>query len=966
MGKKSSTSQSSKFTTTWLSPRLQNSTQIIENSAHFEQISQQKQRWRSTRSSSGHACKKGNNSCQETFYSGILQQTVSGTQTHEKVETSDRFKYVKQPFTCTDIQNGNSRIYQEVDSTGGVGHLDRPHRRLFSCSNSPTISKISEISNEKRGFPISGSPFWCRNSSPRVYSHCERGQTHSSSQEPQNPSISGRLASSVTNKRSMSQRFGKISEIGPRTRLAHQFPKIGIGSHTKSRFSGLSLRSSQGSGFSNPKETRSVESSDCFHQKVISLDSKKAHVTHRDISFLRKNSTSRKVAHETFSVVPKVKLEVSPVTGQKHSSNKEFPQLSQMVGGSTKSYGRFSPPSSCSQHFGVHRCLPKRLGSSLERNSPQWPLVKQGGSASHQRIGAESCSSGPKGVSGALARSKRAHLFRQQYSSILSEQRRRHTFHRNVCSYLENSCIHKFQKNPDKGKTRTWIPKCHSRLSITKGQGHTDGVVTSPTDIQPNLQSLAHTNGRSICNSSKLQTSNLCISCPRQKGLENRCIEYLLGRPRRLCLLSSSHPATSNSKNNNIPMQDDSTGSRVAGDAMVLGSGGSLDQGTPTAPSLEDTSETATFQQVPQQRGVPESTCVASGFQESNSGRFSSEVAERIKAPQRESSRKVYQSRWTIYGQWCTENKVDITSTAVPQVAEFLNYLFTVKNLKPATITGYRTAIADALGSQGEFISKSLELNRLIASFTRDRPKPNRSIPTWDLSLVLLGLTKPPFEPLSEAPLKWLTYKTVFLLALASGKRRSEIHAWTHSSVSSRRNWSEVTVSPSPAFLAKNQLASDGPDSIKPVVIPALTTMLDSSLVEDKSLCPVRALKVYLQKTKSMRKGKALLFVSLREGYSKDITRITISQWIKHTIQTCYQSSDTADQQVTQVRAHDVRAMAASLAFKGGISLEQVLSSCYWKSHNTFTNFYLKDICWENDDIFKLGPIVSAQHVVNN
>ena len=183
MGKKSSTSQSSKFTTTWLSPRLQNSTQIIENSAHFEQISQQKQRWRSTRSSSGHACKKGNNSCQETFYSGILQQTVSGTQTHEKVETSDRFKYVKQPFTCTDIQNGNSRIYQEVDSTGGVGHLDRPHRRLFSCSNSPTISKISEISNEKRGFPISGSPFWCRNSSPRVYSHCERGKTHSSSQE---------------------------------------------------------------------------------------------------------------------------------------------------------------------------------------------------------------------------------------------------------------------------------------------------------------------------------------------------------------------------------------------------------------------------------------------------------------------------------------------------------------------------------------------------------------------------------------------------------------------------------------------------------------------------------------------------------------------------------------------------------------------------------------------------------------
>ena len=691
----------------------------------------------------------------------------------------------------------------------------------------------------------------------------------------------------------------------------------------------------------------------------------KAHVIHRDISFLRKNSTTGKVTHETIPVVPEVPLEISPGTGQKDSSNRELSETSQIVGGFTKSYGRCSYPTSCTQHTSVHRCLTKRLGSSLKRGSAQWLLVKQGSSASHQCSGAKSCPSGPKGFSGALARSNSAHLFRQQHSSVLPEQRRRHTFHGNVCSYLENSGFRKFQKNPGKGKTCTWIPKCDSRLSVTKGQGHTDRVVTSPTDIQPNLQSLAHTNGRPICNSSKLQTSNLCISCPRQKGLENRYIEYLLGRPRRLCLLSSSHPATSNSKNNNIPMQDGSTGPRVARDAMVLGSGGSLDQGTPTAPSLEDTSETTTFQRVPQQCGVPESTCVASGFQESNSGRFSSEVAERIKAPQRESSRKVYQSRWAIYGQWCSQNKVDITSPTDPQVAEFLNYLFTVKNLKPATISGNRTAIADALGSQGELISKSLELNRLIASFTRDRPKPNRSIPTWDLSLVLLGLTKPPFEPLSEAPLKWLTYKTVSLLALASGKR-SEIHAWTPSSVSSRRNWSEATVSPSPAFLAKNQLASDGPDSIKPVVIQALTTMLDSSLVEDKSLCPVRAFKVYLDRTKSMREGKALLFVSLREGYSKDITGITISQWIKQTIHTCYQSSDMTDQQVTQVRAHDVRAMAASLAFKGGISLEQVLSSCYWRSHNTFTNFYLKDICWENENIFKLGPIVSAQHVVNN
>ena len=115
-------------------------------------------------------------------------------------------------------------------------------------------------------------------------------------------------------------------------------------------------------------------------------------------------------------------------------------------------------------------------------------------------------------------------------------------------------------------------------------------------------------------------------------------------------------------------MWDDCYGSRVARDALVLGSGGSLNQ-DPTAPSLDNTSETATCQQVPQQCCIPESSCVTSGFQESNSGRLSSEVAERIKAPQRDPQVKcINQGGWVTT---CLQLKIS----------------------KPATITGYSTAI---------------------------------------------------------------------------------------------------------------------------------------------------------------------------------------------------------------------------------------------------------------------------------
>ena len=52
-----------------------------------------------------------------------------------------------------------------------------------------------------------------------------------------------------------------------------------------------------------------------------------------------------------------------------------------------------------------------------------------------------------------------------------------------------------------------------------------------------------------------------------------------------------------------------------------------------------------------------------------------------------------------------------------------------------------------------------------------------------------------------------------------------------------------------------------------------------------------------------------------------------------------------------QVKAHDVRAFAASKAFQSGVSLEQILSACHWKSHNTFTQFYLKDVAWADTEL---------------
>ena len=216
---------------------------------------------------------------------------------------------------------------------------------------------------------------------------------------------------------------------------------------------------------------------------------------------------------------------------------------------------------------------------------------------------------------------------------------------------------------------------------------------------------------------------------------------------------------------------------------------------------------------------------------------------------------------------------------------------------------------------------------------------------------------------MKDSSLKHLTFKTVFLLALASGKRRSEIHAWLNKYVRYKENYSKVALSPSTSFLSKNHLAKEGPGSVSTVIIPALAPTLDGSLAHDRTLCPVRALRFYGDRTKDVRQGKELLFVSLKKGFDKDIAPATISSWIKQTIYLCYQLSDKEAHTLHHVKAHDVRAFAASTAFHAGSTLEQVLSACHWKSHNTFTQFYLKDVAWADSEHYHLGPVVAAQQV---
>ena len=101
----------------------------------------------------------------------------------------------------------------------------------------------------------------------------------------------------------------------------------------------------------------------------------------------------------------------------------------------------------------------------------------------------------------------------------------------------------------------------------------------------------------------------------------------------------------------------------------------------------------------------------------------------------------------------------------------------------------------------------------------------------------LLYSMSSPFEPMKDIDLKHLTLKTAFLLALASGRHRSEIHAWVANKISNLGQWEKVALFPFSDFIAKNQLAREGSQSVSPLTILALTTIVDRQFKEDRTLC---------------------------------------------------------------------------------------------------------------------------------
>ena len=237
------------------------------------------------------------------------------------------------------------------------------------------------------------------------------------------------------------------------------------------------------------------------------------------------------------------------------------------------------------------------------------------------------------------------------------------------------------------------------------------------------------------------------------------------------------------------------------------------------------------------------------------------------------------------------------------------------RRLGVSSIRGYRSMLSAVFRFHLPSLSSDPVLRDLLRSFKLSSAERILRPPAWDLAKVLRYLNSPHFEPLSQASLRTLSLKTLFLLALATAKRVGELQA-----VSSVVTFVGVDACLSyiPQFVAKSEsLTRSIPRSFLVKSLSDFAAGLDADLL----LCPVRALCFYLDRTNSLSPLRHLLFVSPRRP-SRAMSKNAVSFFLREVIH----SAGVSRPEVGSVRAHEVRSVSTSVAFHRTGRFPQCLS----------------------------------------
>lgn len=248
-----------------------------------------------------------------------------------------------------------------------------------------------------------------------------------------------------------------------------------------------------------------------------------------------------------------------------------------------------------------------------------------------------------------------------------------------------------------------------------------------------------------------------------------------------------------------------------------------------------------------------------------------------------------------------------------------VSYLFFLRNMNKSysVINTHKAVILETVKLlDSSYSNRNFTLiSRFMKGLHNTVPPKPRYTSTWNVATVLGVLAL--WMPLDSLTLKKLTYKLVALLALGTAARAQTLKALRVDQCVFNYN--------SVVFNCGSKLKSSKPGT---------DFFLTLKMYKDQELCPVRTLKTYIAKTRSLRKDNQL-FISY-VNY-KSVSTSTLARWLKSVL--VLAGIDT-----NIFKAHSYRGASSSAAMKAGCKLSDILKMADWTSMKNFHRFYLRDV----------------------
>ncbi len=407
------------------------------------------------------------------------------------------------------------------------------------------------------------------------------------------------------------------------------------------------------------------------------------------------------------------------------------------------------------------------------------------------------------------------------------------------------------------GGSRSGSTEPGGRFSV-ETEAQAGGMDVEPSDGIPDVGSVWQSGGGPLCFSRVIPVPVLVLpEFPDDSG--HRCVRPPMAECQSVRVSASKADSGSTMQSEGERCPSPSHSPILALPDLVLGANSPL-----VSASLEDSDQEgltvpASGQDLASSAGALEVVGMAHTGPRAVIDSLPAKVQETIASARAPATRKLYSSKWGVFESWCLTRAIDPVNCPVGPVLEFLQERLTA-GAAATTLRVYVAAIA-ARRELDEIPLGGIGWSPLFMRGARRlRPVRPTAIPSWDLSVVLEGLVTAPFEPLESASDRILTLKVVLLLALTSLKRVGDLQAFSVSEtcMDFAPGLVKVTLRPKPGYIPKVLSTSFRSQvvTLHSFHPPPFASSEDERL---HLLCPVRALKLYVDRSKFWRKSPQLL-----------------------------------------------------------------------------------------------------------